>query len=216
MAEFAKAQSEDTLTQDLLNFFETGELPEEVPRLAMVRRLSSTMLVRRVKGTEKSVLLRRDPTDIDAKPTLVVPQSLRKEVMQAAHDSPWAGHVGDDKARRTLRKDYWWPTLKEDIRRHCRQCPQCQLKKRAYTRQQHMKPFHVSEPFQRVAMDLMQMGVDSEDGHKYLMVTREYFTGFHWLHALKTISVKSLNLCQSHGSSSRRRRLPANCRRRLA
>jgi hypothetical protein len=40
---------------------------------------------------------------------IMVPEDLRTEVMEWAHDSKAAGHPGIDKTIRALRKTYWWP-----------------------------------------------------------------------------------------------------------
>uniref|UniRef100_A0A1I8I558 CCHC-type domain-containing protein n=1 Tax=Macrostomum lignano TaxID=282301 RepID=A0A1I8I558_9PLAT len=46
----------------------------------------------------------------------VIPQHMRAELLQQAHDRPSAGHLGQRRVLRALRERSWWPDMREDVR----------------------------------------------------------------------------------------------------
>ena len=54
---------------------------------------------------------------------IVIPQSLRSEVMRVAHE----GHQGIMKMKTHLRTKVWWPKIDSDAEKVCRSCPGCQV-----------------------------------------------------------------------------------------
>ena len=56
----------------------------------------------------------------------LVPEStLRKKIIQAAHDSPLLGHQGFLKTYRQIRERFSWKGLKGEIMQHVRECSIC-------------------------------------------------------------------------------------------
>ncbi|KAF8770187.1 hypothetical protein HNY73_017749 [Argiope bruennichi] len=47
---------------------------------------------------------------------VVLPSSKRQEVMMAP-DIPLAGHLGEKKTKERIKYFFYWPTMKEDIKR---------------------------------------------------------------------------------------------------
>ena len=41
--------------------------------------------------------------------------NLRREILDAAHNAPYAMHPGTTKVYQTLRQHYWWPRMKRDV-----------------------------------------------------------------------------------------------------
>ena len=54
---------------------------------------------------------------------------LKKKILQASHDSPWAGHQGFTKTYRAIRERFSCQGLKEDVLEHVRECDVCERKK---------------------------------------------------------------------------------------
>ncbi|CAM6102888.1 unnamed protein product [Calypogeia fissa] len=44
-----------------------------------------------------------------------VPESLRLEILQKYHDSPWGGHRGQAATYRSMSRDVYWPNMKDSI-----------------------------------------------------------------------------------------------------
>jgi len=55
--------------------------------------------------------------------------SLRKQLLAEHHDSALAGHLGQDKTLACLSRNFWWPTMRQDVRDYIRTCPCCQVNK---------------------------------------------------------------------------------------
>ena len=50
---------------------------------------------------------------------------LKKNILQASHDSPLAGHQGFTKTYRAIRERFSWKGLKEDVLQHITKCDVC-------------------------------------------------------------------------------------------
>ena len=59
---------------------------------------------------------------------LCVPDTdgLRSEILDEAHNAPYAMHPGMTKMYKTLRQHYWWPGLKKDVAGFISRCLTCQ------------------------------------------------------------------------------------------
>ena len=60
---------------------------------------------------------------------LVLPQVLRKEFFKELNSKRVAGHLGVTRTLAQVRRPFYWPRCKADIRRWCRQCWNCQQRK---------------------------------------------------------------------------------------
>ncbi|GFT64064.1 retrovirus-related Pol polyprotein from transposon opus [Trichonephila clavipes] len=58
---------------------------------------------------------------------VVLPQCKREEVLKMAHDVPLGGHLGEQKTRQRIKYSFYWPTIKQDVKRFCESCKICQL-----------------------------------------------------------------------------------------
>ena len=58
---------------------------------------------------------------------LLVPTSLRKNVINSCHDLPASGgHLALKETLDTIRDRIWWPTMSTDVRAHIEACLSCQ------------------------------------------------------------------------------------------
>ncbi|KAL1264137.1 hypothetical protein QQF64_004492 [Cirrhinus molitorella] len=92
---------------------------------------------------------------------IVIPQSLRQEIMKRLHE----GHLGAEKCQRQARTAIYWPGMNGDIERMVSNCEIC-LKHQAKQQKEPMIIIHPpSEPWQKIATDLFTL-----DGKNYLLV----------------------------------------------
>jgi hypothetical protein len=56
----------------------------------------------------------------------VLPKSLRKAVLELAHDRQRSGHLGPGKCKQSVFQSFYWPGVFADVTRHCRSCDICQ------------------------------------------------------------------------------------------
>ena len=53
-------------------------------------------------------------------------ETLKREIMEEAHNSAYAMHPGSTKMYRTLKDNYWWSGMKKDIAEFVARCLDCQ------------------------------------------------------------------------------------------
>jgi hypothetical protein len=51
---------------------------------------------------------------------IVLPKSLRKAVLELAHDRPMSGHLGPGKCKQRVLQSFYWPGVFTDVTRRCR------------------------------------------------------------------------------------------------
>src|SRR3984893_18255042 len=54
------------------------------------------------------------------------PESVRQRIFGAYHDAPTAGHPGIWKMQVTLGRDYWWPSMRQEVKAYVQGCLKCQ------------------------------------------------------------------------------------------
>ena len=57
---------------------------------------------------------------------IVVPMSHRPEILNLAHETPMAGHLGVNKTYHKILNHFFWLGLKSDVFQHCKSCHTCQ------------------------------------------------------------------------------------------
>jgi len=108
---------------------------------------------------------------------IVIPEDndLRRGVISLFHDSTTAGHPGTLRTRLAIEKDFWWPTLKIDIRSYVQGCATCQSTK---PRTNHLKPpmnpippENYQVPFSTIALDFITKLPNSNGNDTILTIT---------------------------------------------
>jgi len=56
-------------------------------------------------------------------------KELREEILKGHHDPVDIGHLGQHRMLELLKRTYWWPGLKEDVKRYVQGCFKCQQNK---------------------------------------------------------------------------------------
>ena len=120
------------------------------------------------------------------KPCLVIPQSLQAAILQEAHDSPLAGHLGTSKTLGRISGKYFWPKMVTDIKFWCQSCPSCQvIKDQPACGKAPMNPIPVTGPFDMVGMDIVGPLPMTKRKNRYLLVIMDYFTKWPEVFPLK-------------------------------
>ena len=110
---------------------------------------------------------------------LVLPQQCRGTVVTLAHSIPLSDYLGKDKTAHRILQRFYWPTLYKDVAAYCKSCPSCQ--KSARTRKQRVPTVSlpiISEPFSRIAMEIVGPLSRSRSGMKYILVICDYATRY--------------------------------------
>ena len=123
---------------------------------------------------------------------IVVPESYRNEILRVAHTIPLAGHMGIRKTLDRITAHFFWPGVKVDVKKYCATCPQCQLVARNLkSYRAPLKPTEIiSEPFKKIAIDIVGELPKSSSGHKYILTIVDYATRYPEAIPLRTTNSK--------------------------
>ena len=125
---------------------------------------------------------------------IVVLEFYRNEVLRVAHTIPLSGHMGIAKTLDRIATHFSWPGLSSDVRKFCATCPQCQLVARKL--RSHRVPLRpvevVTEPFKKIAIDIVGKLPRSTSGYKYILTIVDYATRYPEAIPLRTTSSKAI------------------------
>ena len=113
---------------------------------------------------------------------LVVPSSLKREIMEELHEGVMSGHLGQEKTMQRLKRRFYWPGQWNDVRDWCNTCPICATRKTTQPKSKApLQPIKPSYPMQIIAMDILGPLPESEAGNSYILVIGDYLT--RWMEA---------------------------------
>ena len=131
----------------------------------------------------------------DATSLLVVPDSLREEILINCHDSPLAGHFGFEKTYNKIKTHYWWPLMYSQIKDWCATCEPCLKRKRNFGQKvAPLNPIPIGHAFERVGVDCLGPMTPTESGNKYIVVFSDYRT--KWVEAQALPSIEASRIAQ--------------------
>ena len=109
---------------------------------------------------------------------VVVPLSLKEEVLQHVHGSPTSAHQGIKRTLSRCAQDFFWPGWRRDVINHVRSCLSCQERKAPA--KEKRPTFHIfSQGFNDlVAMDIQGPLVQTHRGVEYILVIQCLFSKF--------------------------------------
>jgi hypothetical protein len=120
---------------------------------------------------------------------IVVPKTLRCELLYLAHDIPTAAHLGIAKTKARLEQHFYWPTLVQDVKQYVRTCDVCQrLGKGGKPAPACLRNLPViSEPFKRIAIDIVgPLPKCSETNNRFILTVIDHCT--HYPEAIPLMS----------------------------
>jgi len=152
-------RSEQQKDEILKNLFKTADLLEEIV-------------------IKEGIMYLRDENKL----LLLVPDSLKNEVLETYHNHPLGGHLSKAKLFPQLKERFYWEGMQKDVLNHTRNCPDClKVKTRAHPNQGLLRPIVVTRPFQLVGVDIAILR-QSSNSYRYILVTVDYFT--NWVEAI--------------------------------
>ena len=101
---------------------------------------------------------------------IVVTCSRREQVLKAAHSDPTAGHFGYKRTLARIARYFMWPGMWVQVRAFVRACGGCQRAAKNTAAKAPLEPLPVvSEPFTKVALDIVGPLPRTIRGNKYLL-----------------------------------------------
>lgn len=146
------------------------------------RRLARSYLI------VDNVLYRKNIAHSGSPKLLVVPKSMRQEILFECHDSPLTGgHLGFSKTFFKIKNRYYWPNMLKETESYVKTCMDCQTRK---TPRQApvglLQPIPVGHMFDRIGIDVLGPFTRTSRGKSYIIVAMDYAT--KWAEAEATRS----------------------------
>ena len=108
---------------------------------------------------------------------ILVPQVLQESLIILAHD--YSGHNGARQVYNCLKRQYYWPGIRKQIFKHCKQCAECQLQNQGQPEKQFDRFQTPDLPMQFICMDLVgPIHPPSSRGNRYVLTVIDMLTGF--------------------------------------
>ncbi|XP_069169570.1 uncharacterized protein [Procambarus clarkii] len=126
---------------------------------------------------------------------IVVPAVFRSKLLETAHANRFAGHGGISKTFQRLAKGFYWPHMKEDVRRFCKTCHACQVAGKA-NQPVPKAPLYpipsIGEPFEHLILDIVGPLPPATSGVQYLLTILDRVSRYPEAIPLKTITARVL------------------------
>lgn len=125
---------------------------------------------------ENGILFRSMPDrQTGQKLQLIIPSDLCKEFLHYAHDSPISGHLGRLKTLLRLLDMVYWPSVRSDVWKHCKECITCQQYKPSVSKLSgHLQSTPIVEPGYMIVVDLMGPFPKSIRQNEHRLVVVDY------------------------------------------
>ena len=108
---------------------------------------------------------------------LVVPKTLRSDILKELHAGPGGGHLGVEKTLSKLKLRFYWPGHYKDTQDWCRACSNCATRKTgAPQNRAPLGSIPTGNPGQFVAVDIVGPFPEDSSGNKYILVVVDHFT----------------------------------------
>ncbi|GFU11011.1 retrovirus-related Pol polyprotein from transposon 412 [Trichonephila clavipes] len=113
-----------------------------------------------------------------------------------AHDVPLGGHLGEQKTMQRIKYSFYWPTIKQDVKRFCESCKICQLRKPiTYRDRVPIQPLVRPEiPFEVWSVDCIgPLEPPSRRNHHFIICAVDLCT--RWAEAIPVKEISAKTTC---------------------
>jgi len=108
---------------------------------------------------------------------LLVPTSLRQEILSQFHDNVFSGHLGAKKTSARIFQKYYWYEFRDDVKIWVSQCDLCAVNKPVCKKPKApLGDMRVGAPLDRLCIDVLGPLPTSENGNRYILVVCDSFT----------------------------------------
>ena len=178
--QFKTLQEGDAELQPLLTWLRNQTAPTKAELQAQSPNTRHLWLCRSQLEMSDGVLYYMWEVDQKQTRLLVVPRSLRTEVLEASHDAKPGGHLGRDKTLAKMRRQFYWYGLGRDVQLHISTCAKCTTSKGAHRHPRApLQNYQAGAPGDRVHLDILGPFRESEHGNRYVLMIIDQFT--RWL-----------------------------------
>jgi hypothetical protein len=187
LTQVADRQKDDPKWGPLIQYMETGELPEGNIDVETILATSRDYYL--IGGTLYRIQYDRRN---QKKYLLVVPDEVKEIVIRSCHDIPMAGHQGMVVTEERVRMRFWWKNLRKDVRDWVASCKSCATKKDPVVPVR--APLTSIAPlakFQRWYTDCVGPLPLTEQGNKFFIIFVESITKYVEIFALPDLKAET-------------------------
>ena len=181
---------EQSKDKELLDLFKIALTPVEAEKVSVGYLIKDDILMRKWSPTacdnnEKGETVYQ----------IVVPTVHRREILELAHDLPVSGHLGVRKTYNRVLQHFFWPGLKRDVAKWCKECHTCQLggKPNQNIPQAPLHPIPAfDEPFSHIIIDYVGPLPKTKSQNEYLLTIMCSSTRFPEAIPLRSIKTNTI------------------------
>jgi len=85
-------------------------------------------------------------------------KKIKEEILKENHNSVDVGYLGQHRMLELLKRTYWWPGLKEDVKRYVQECIKCQQNKVQHQKKAgELYPLEIPQGlWQKISIDIIR------------------------------------------------------------
>ena len=185
-ADLDRLQGEDAIVSKVRQWKRDDDRPSREQLLAEgddIRALISQWSSLEIRD---DLLYRKKVMDVSGRQRtvlqLVATQEIKEQAFGQLHSSKTGGHLGINRTLDNVRRRFYWPGCKTDIRTWCQRCTTCAQIKAGPRYKSKMHQVPCGSRFDRVFMDILGELPESDRGNKYILVITDGFT--KWTQAI--------------------------------
>ena len=180
---------EQSKDKELLDLFKIALTPVEAEKVSVGYLIKDDILMRKWSPTAC------DNVKGETVYQIVVPTVHRQEVLELEHDLPVSGHLGVRKTYNRVLQHFFWPGLKRDVAKWCKECHTCQLggKPNQNIPQAPLHPIPAfDEPFSHIIIDCVGPLPKTKSQNEYLLTIMCSSTRFPEAIPLRSIKTNTI------------------------
>jgi len=172
-ADLYDLQMQDDDLQMLQNFMTKNEWPPNLPKQDQIY---FKMLAERAFQDMNDVVWVQLNDFNYPRTALYLPSRYRKEAMWEAPGGIYGGHNATHKTYLKISTSYFWPKMKQDIKRHKNYCLRCQQQKKSTNKQTPLAPLPILEcPNLLILADLFGPMITTDSNKKIVLCITDAF-----------------------------------------
>ena len=181
---------EQSKDKELIDLFKIALTPVEAEKVSVGYLIKDNILMRKWSPTECENSEKGETVY-----QIVVPTVHRREVLELAHDLPMSGHLGVRKTHNRVLQHFFWPGLKRDVAKWCKEWYTCQLggKPNQNIPQAPLHPIPAfDEPFSHIIIDCVGPLPKTKSQNEYLLTIMCSSTRFPEAIPLRSIKTNTI------------------------
>ena len=121
-------------------------------------------------------------------------KKIKEEILKENHDSVDVGHPGQHRMLELIKRIYWWPGLKEDVKEYIQGCFKCQQNKVQHQRKAgELHPLEILKgPWQEISIDIMGPLLKSNEMDAIVVIVDRFMKMIRLKTTITNISLKGI------------------------